>query len=433
MAYYGFGDSDPNSFDPNRGTYRWLSQSARDAWTKSMQNKTYGFSGLGNNGYAALGNSQNSIKFKDLMARMPGMDRASVLRAIGMNPEWGVTDDTSLIFSDARTGGGDVTGSLANTLPDFSQFKDTGDWQREGVSGVDAIVDDNLKGFVQLGNMGPLNDDIENMLTKVFDQYGVQNNPEAQEQIKNTLFKFDPRFGVLGNSDFINAAVERNNNRKQGFFEGPVGQMLATVAANFVGGPAASAAVSAGFAKANGGSWGDALKAAAGSYIGSQVGAGVTGGLEGSLGSLGSKFVGHTIGDVVNQGIAKGKVNVKDALLAGGGGTLGGMAGDFVGKSLQNYGAGSLLQKLGSAGSSNIVSQLVRNGGKINTDSLIAALLATGTAHGIGELGGGKGLQKLGSGFVGSAYRANAKRQSQLKALAQLRARQTKTRGIPTK
>jgi hypothetical protein len=72
---------------------------------------------------------------------------------------------------------------------------------------------------VQIGDIGPLGDDIEKMLGDIFAKYGG-DTPAKQEALCDVLFRYDERFGILANREFIAAAVEVNNNRHQGFFDG---------------------------------------------------------------------------------------------------------------------------------------------------------------------------------------------------------------------
>ncbi len=141
----------------------------------------------------------------------------------------------------------------------------------------DAVTDPNLKGFVQLGDGGTLYDDIPQVLGAIYKQAGIENDPAKQEQVKQQLFRYDPRFGVLMDQRILNAVMDASaaGGSQGGFFYKNMGTLSAiamSVLTAGVGAPALFNAALSGIQTAGkGGSLGDIGKSVLTSYIGSNL------------------------------------------------------------------------------------------------------------------------------------------------------------------
>ncbi|HSI04642.1 MAG TPA: hypothetical protein VLC93_09205, partial [Myxococcota bacterium] len=197
-----------------------------------------------------------------------------------------------------------------------------------------AVANDALAGeWVQIGDKGPIYDDVANMLGDVYGQFGA-DTPEKQEIVRGLLFRYDPNYGVIANRDLVKAAVEMNNNRGgNGFFQSAIGRALVTVVATVVGGPVLAAGVSAAFTAYDGGSLGDIVTAGAAAYAGGVAGAGVGGAVTSSLASsslsattvaAASGFAQGVSSSFTSQLIATGRIDGDALLMSGVAGGVGG-------------------------------------------------------------------------------------------------------------
>jgi len=234
----------------------------------------------------------------------------------------GMAGNTTIAFNGASAGNGNTYGGLGASATNIA---------KTGQDTYQAIVDKTYKNMVQIGNQGPLNDDIEKMLGQVYDQVGAKTAAQ-QDLVKNALFKYDPRFGVVGNKEFVEAAASANNSRQNGWFQKNAGLVAGLVS---LVNPIAGAAVSAAGTVANGGSITDLAKGLAASYVGQYLGnaAGnwAGGALGSNVGNLTSDFVTGAVkggvGNAAGQLIRSGSLNGKQLLagtLAGGIGTAAG-------------------------------------------------------------------------------------------------------------
>ncbi len=317
--------------------------------------------------------------------------RDAYLSAIGLGPS--VPMDLQIAFNGSWSGGGDawLDTSHAQSNPSVS-----GAPERAYV----AIVDDRLAAdYVQIGDIGPINDDVSQMLGEIYARYNA-TAPEQQEAIRNLLFKYDERFGVLGNREFIEAAVDKNNARRQGFFEGSLGRTLLTVAASFIpgAGPYVSMMVNAGFQLSDGASFGDVLTGAAISYFTQQYSA--------SFGNYVARAFGESISPAIAEVVAAGARNLgstaisqlvsgggldgKGLLLAAAAGGFGSFITNFVdgsdfGKALDaQFGtgrAGDIMGRLGAAMMAN---------GKLSASDFASAF-AAGRADQVSTVDGNDG------------------------------------------
>ncbi len=206
-------------------------------------------------------------------------NEAGHLEAIGLSAS--TPRDLTISFNNSRSRGGDASLDTSHRTIDLTQ--DNAVLSRA----YHAVPNDALAGeWVQIGDKGPINDDVAKLLPDVFAQFGA-DTPEKQEAVRSQLFRYDPNYGVLANRSLIATAVEMNNNRRQGFFESGLGRALVTLAATFIGGPVLAAGVSASFTAYDGGSLRDIAIAGAGAYAGSVVGAGAESVVTSSLASSG--------------------------------------------------------------------------------------------------------------------------------------------------
>lgn len=251
--------------------------------------------------------------------------QAAYLDVIGLSQD--TPRDLTISFNNSMSGGGDAYldtshRSIDLTVPGSAPTR-----------AFHAIANDELAGeWVQIGDIGPLNDDVAKILGDLYGEFGA-DTPEKQEVVRSMLFRYDPNYGVIANRDLIEGAVEMNNNRRQGFFEKGVGRALVTVVASLVAGPWGAAAAGAIFAAADGGSFADIVRAGLASYAGGYVGAGVGNMVTGALASSTlsatavagiSGFAQGISSSFTSQLIATGKID-GDALLAAGiGGGVGG-------------------------------------------------------------------------------------------------------------
>lgn len=259
--------------------------------------------------------------------------RAQYLEAIGLPAA--VPLDLQIAFNNSGSGEGDAW--LDRTHADGSMGS-IGYPQRA----YHALVNDQLAAdWVQIGDIGPLGDDIGKMLGEIYEKYGADTE-EKREAIRNALFKYDERFGIMANREFIEAAVETNNNRRQGFFEGPVGRALLMVAASFLpGGQYISMALSAGFSLHDGASFGEALRGAAVSYFAAEFGNSVGQWVQTNFGSALTPEVARTLVGAANnlgatafrQLVTSGRLDGDALLMAAASGGIGSYVTQFVGDS----------------------------------------------------------------------------------------------------
>ncbi|HSI06115.1 MAG TPA: hypothetical protein VLC93_16635, partial [Myxococcota bacterium] len=308
--------------------------------------------------------------------------RADYIRAIGLPEDAPL--DLQISFNNSGSGSGDAWLDHSHADTDVTT---RGGPERAYV----ALVDDHLAGeWVQIGDIGPLGDDIGKMLEDIFEDCGA-TTPEQQEAVRDMLFRYDERFGILANREFIAAAVETNNARRQGFFEGPVGRAIISIVAGVVGGPVVAAAVSAAITLADGGTFLDALRAGVAAYlggvVGAEFGAWVTQTFQGALTpALTSALAGaaNNFGaSVVRQLITDGRLN-GDALLIS---ALGGAAGGFITNFTASSDLGQSLRDLfgdqrGARILGNLGAALVANGGRLSPADLVAALGVAATPSG---------------------------------------------------
>ena len=128
--------------------------------------------------------------------------REDLLNLLGLNKD--TPDDAKIGITDTYVGEGEAFGGDIYT----DIYKDP---TKEGtvqsrrmpsnIKGYSASSAPELKGFVQIGNLGPLEDDITKVLGQVYEQFGA-NTPEQQDAIKKALFKYDPKYGVVANKAF---------------------------------------------------------------------------------------------------------------------------------------------------------------------------------------------------------------------------------------
>ncbi len=187
------------------------------------------------------------------------------LQAIGLPKD--VARDATIAFNASWSGGGDAyQGETVRTFDSTTTMP---------MQAYAAVVDDSLAGgWVQIGDKGPLGEELEKILEGFYEQYGA-TTPEQQDVIKNALFRYDDRFGVIANAGIVASAVEMNEARRQGFFENGLGRAIVTAVAYYYTGPMGAAVTATGFALADGASLGKALLAGVASYYGSQIGANV--------------------------------------------------------------------------------------------------------------------------------------------------------------
>lgn len=154
--------------------------------------------------------------------------REDMRRALGFA---GAGDDMMVGFSNARSGGGDASGgvlspadalALARRQASGAIHSDQREAAREASAPASraymASSDPQYKGFVQLGNVGPLNDDIGKMLPAIYAQVEA-TTPEQQRQVRNALFKYDDRYGLMANEQLVQAALGQNKNRSKGWLQ----------------------------------------------------------------------------------------------------------------------------------------------------------------------------------------------------------------------
>ncbi|HSI05245.1 MAG TPA: hypothetical protein VLC93_12240, partial [Myxococcota bacterium] len=248
-----------------------------------------------------------------------------------------------------------------------------------------AIVDDRLAAdWAQIGDIGPINDDVNEMLGDIYGRYGA-TTPEQQEAVRNVLFKYDERFGVLANREFVEAAVEKNNARRQGFFEGPVGRAILSVAASFIPGvgPYVSMMLNAGFQLSDGASFGQVIAGAAVSYFTQQYTADFGNYVAGAFGdsispavaeviAAGARNLGNT---AINQLMSGNGLDGEGLLLAAAAGGFGSFITNFVdgsdfGKVLdEQFGRGRAGDIIGRLGASAV-------DGKLSASDFVGAFAA---------------------------------------------------------
>lgn len=255
--------------------------------------------------------------------------RDDFLKSIGMA---GAEDGMRVAFSDASSSRGSVSGK-ASANPVGTRNGDDYYYnpERQYKGGFDqsayrAIVAPEYKGFTQIGNLGPLEDDIEKMLGDIYSEFGASGDPKKQEVIKNALFKYDERFGVLANEGLVGAAYQKNNARTNGFWEKPVGQAIIQAVVTYVN-PIAGAGYAGITAKSKGADWKDAIRAGVAAYAGGMVG-GDVGIMTEGLGATASAAAGAAAGNATSQLIGTGKIDPKTVLAAGLSGGAGSLASD---------------------------------------------------------------------------------------------------------
>ncbi|MEZ0312094.1 MAG: hypothetical protein ACAI38_09980 [Myxococcota bacterium] len=304
--------------------------------------------------------------------------RAQYLQAIGLPDD--VPLDLQISFNNSGSGDGDAWLDQSHADGGIAR---TGSLERAYV----ALVDDNLaEDWVQIGDIGPLGDDIGQMLGKIYDDYGAKT-PEQQEAIRNYFFRYDERFGIVARRDFIEAAVETNNNRRQGFLErlavNPVFRAIITVVVSIYGGPAAAAGVNAALTVAAGGDLNDALRAGLATYLGGMVGAQFGAWAEAALGdALTPAVTNALVGAVNNFGSAVVRQLISDGQLDGRGllaAALSGAAGGFVTSFTATSSLGQTMREFfgdqrGAGIMGSLARALVLNGGRLSPADLISAL-----------------------------------------------------------
>ncbi|HSI04835.1 MAG TPA: hypothetical protein VLC93_10175, partial [Myxococcota bacterium] len=252
-------------------------------------------------------------------------NQATYLWLIGLSAS--TPRDLTISFNNSYSGDGDASLDTSHRTFDLTQ-------PNSRPSGAyHAIANDELAGaWVQIGDKGPIGDDVGKMLEDIYEELGA-DTPEKQEVVRSMLFRYDPNYGVIANRELIAAAVEMNNGRRQGFFENGIGRALILAAATFVGGPILAAGVSAAFASADGGSFVDVLRAGAAAYLGGLVGANVGNFVTSSLATSGlnATVVGGLAGfsqgvtsSFTSQLIATGRIDADALLTAGIAGGVGG-------------------------------------------------------------------------------------------------------------
>jgi hypothetical protein len=317
----------------------------------------------------------------------------------------GVTDETAKIaFTAMETADGSVgeygfTGTYNDGI-DHNAGRSNRRSQQQDNKAYQAISDPKLKGLVQIGNIGPLNDDINTMLPEVYKQAGA-TTPAQQQNVRNMLFHYDERFGLMANKDFIKAAASKNNGRQNGWLQ-KNGQIIGAVVSMIPGGQVIGGAISAMTTLANGGSLGDVLKGIAASYAGAQVG-GAVGGMTKGLGSSASAAAAAAARTATSGLISTGKLDPKSLLASAAtagliqGGTNLSRGLDF---NTSTTGADlSRLQRQGGLDTPNdytkalisaggqMAGQYIKTGG-INANGLLASVAGTAANDSIGSLTG---------------------------------------------
>ena len=158
--------------------------------------------------------------------------RDDMRRALGFE---GAADDISVGFSDAHSGGGDAGGGVLSAADALvkAKLRATGGLGTANMSvqqaralggnydlpkAYQAGSDAQYKGYVQLGNQGPLNDDINSMLPAIYLEVGA-STLEQQKLVRGALFKYDDRYGVMANEHLVLAALGKNKNRSKGWLQ----------------------------------------------------------------------------------------------------------------------------------------------------------------------------------------------------------------------
>ena len=299
--------------------------------------------------------------------------REDLLNLLGLNKD--TPDDAKIGITDTYVGEGEAFGGDIYT----DIYKDP---TKEGtvqsrrmpsnIKGYSASSAPELKGFVQIGNLGPLEDDITKVLGQVYEQFGA-NTPEQQDAIKKALFKYDPKYGVVANKAVVDAAKIGNTRRDTGFFESGTGAMIAQAVASFIN-PALGAAVSAMYAGYNGGNIGDIIKSMAASYVGNQVGGQVGGAVGGATNATIGQVAGNLAQGATEQLINTGKIDGK--------GLLGTAAGSLVGGAAGNAAGGGLLGQAVGQVAGGVTNQLITTG-KVNLGQMAPGLAGTAIQGGL--------------------------------------------------
>lgn len=300
--------------------------------------------------------------------------REDLLNLLGLNKD--TPDDAKIGITDTYVGEGEAFGGdiYTDIYKDPSK-QGTVQSRRapSNIKGYSASAAPELKGFVQIGNLGPLEDDINNVLNQVMNQFGAKT-PEQQAAVKQALFKYDPKYGVLANKAVVDAAKLSNTRRDTGFFESGTGAMIAQAVASFIN-PALGAAVSAMYAGYNGGNIGDIVKSMAASYFGGQVGGQVGSAVGGATGSAAAgQLAGNLAQGATEQLISTGKIDGK--------GLLGSAAGSLVGGAASNAVGGGLLGQAVGQVAGGATNQLITTG-KVNLGQMAPGLAGTAIQGGL--------------------------------------------------
>ncbi len=235
--------------------------------------------------------------------------------------------DLTISFNGSYSASGDAYLDTSHRTIDLTQNNTS------ATRAYHAVANDALAAeWVQIGDKGPINDDLEKIVGEVYGQLGA-DTPEKQEAVRRMMFRYDPTYGVLANRALVEGAAQMNNSRRQGFFEGGFGRALITVAATVVGGPALAAGVAAAFTAYDGGSFADVVRSGAAAYAGGAVGAGVGNAVTSSLVTSGlsttaiagvSGFAQGVSSSATSQLITTGRIDGDSLLQAGVAGGVGG-------------------------------------------------------------------------------------------------------------